>query len=177
MNKVTIYLKEKVLTRIIQYTIGLILPWWVIDLINRQIVNGYDSQFLNYKKIYRYTVGLILPWWILNILQGNQTSISTREVNSGGERSSATTNVKMKNFYCIKCGMLVQEKQLPAGKYGRCTGSSASNSAHQWRDYGYAGEYTSSCEKCGVTLNHKTSSMFSCDCIQGGVHKWHRVYN
>ena len=76
MNKLTRFLKEKVLTALIQFTIGLILPWWVIDLINSQLVEGYVGKFYNYKKIIRYTVGIILPWWTLLGFQRNKTIVS-----------------------------------------------------------------------------------------------------
>ncbi len=65
MNKLVRFLKEKVLVTVIQFTIGLMLPWWVIDLINCKLIECYESIFHNYNKFMRYSFGLILPWWTM----------------------------------------------------------------------------------------------------------------
>lgn len=94
------FLREKVLVFLIQYTIGLIFPWWLIDLVNRKLIDGYSGQFNSYNKFIRYTIGLILPWWILALLQGNKMQINTDSTESVNNPKS-----KKEVYYCKYCGI------------------------------------------------------------------------
>ena len=62
MKKVILF--KEALAMIIQYTIGLVLPWWVVDIINRNLIEGYNSKFLIYSQFNKRIIGLILPWWV-----------------------------------------------------------------------------------------------------------------
>jgi hypothetical protein len=110
---------------IIQYTIGLVLPWWVIDIINRRLIEGYGSKFLSYSKFNRWVVGLILPWWVPILLENDRRmNITTFDKEENGDSSSDLSRGMCSNhphgayggfhaiyespecnrYYCIYCG-------------------------------------------------------------------------
>lgn len=91
------FLREKVLVFLIQYTIGLLFPWWLIDFINARLIEGYSGKFTEYGKLIKYTLGLVLPWWILILLQGNKMETMT----DGTKSTSKTKEV----YFCKYCGV------------------------------------------------------------------------
>jgi len=98
----------KMIAFLIQYTVGLVLPWWLIDAINNIVIDGYLSKFSNFKKINRYTFGLILPWWTLLIFEGNkQSKIEGSDTNSLSTPSSKKESKKLK-YKCVGCGLTME---------------------------------------------------------------------
>lgn len=134
---------NKAFAWLIQYTIGLLFPWWLIDIINRSILESYDSKFLSYKKINRYTVGLIFPWWALFLVEGNKMSISTSDSRYFEKNHNQQKNKKV---YCRYCG------SSHSSVYGLTSGACRNNPSGG-RHVVYDGElkprYT--CKFCGMT--------------------------
>ena len=59
-----------ILPFLIKYTIGLLLPWWLVLILQRAVVkreyrSDYTIDNWDYNKLVLYTLGLIIPWWIL----------------------------------------------------------------------------------------------------------------
>jgi hypothetical protein len=123
MNKVILF--KDMLTIIIQYTVGLILPWWLIDFINRNLIEGYQSKFLSYSKLNRWVIGLILPWWVLILWESDKSmKITTIDTVADKHGSSGPGGGMCSNhpygayrgfhaiyesqehnkYYCIYCG-------------------------------------------------------------------------
>ena len=109
---------------IIQYTIGLVLPWWVIDIINRNMIEGYGSNFSSYSKFNRWVIGLILPWWVPVLLENDRKmkitafdkdeTDSLSDLNHGmcsnhphgayGGYHAIYESPECNRYYCIYCG-------------------------------------------------------------------------
>lgn len=53
---------------IIQYTVGLVMPWWLIDGVNDFLIDSYEERFDDYSNWHKYTYGAILPWWIMFLI-------------------------------------------------------------------------------------------------------------
>jgi len=123
----------KMIAFLIQYTIGLVLPWWLIDIINNFIINGYSSKFTNFKKINRYTFGLILPWWTLLIFEGNKQSKTEGSISSNNKQTKDDVEKKWK---CRTCGEIVTSKRYPGGNERTCFGNSRypDGTIHLWQE-------------------------------------------
>jgi len=98
----------KMIALLIQYTIGLVLPWWIIDAINSFIFDSYSSKFSSFKKINRYTIGLILPWWILLVFEGNKQSVTEGSDTSSESKSSSKGEPKKLKYKCLGCGLTME---------------------------------------------------------------------
>ena len=183
----------KVFATLIQYTIGLVLPWWLLNSINKALIESYTEKFLHFGKLHRYTYGIILPWWLLYAV-GKSNSKSQKEVINEGETSvgnmeksakmffaqkanKSERKSKEKNFYCTGCGMHVTDVRAPVEKHGKCPEKEASNWSHHWTDMGYVGKYKSSCQLCGITVYHDSQFLHSMKCFAGSKHKWKQHYN
>ncbi len=184
----------KVYSNIITYTIGLVLPWWLVDFIADGFgaIESYESKSTKYRKIHRYTYGLILPWWTLYVFNPKKKEPYEEDVEdsrlrikgSGVAASAMSESIdikesekspKEKNYYCSQCGLHVVEEKTPIGKHGKCPEKPASNWAHKWTDMGYVGKFKSTCQLCGITINHDQQSIHSMKCVKGVQHKWKRA--
>ena len=65
----------KILPALVKYSIGLVLPWWLVVIIQRSLVKSeYKNDYTIENYIYAgkfvlYTLGLIFPWWMLLALK------------------------------------------------------------------------------------------------------------
>jgi hypothetical protein len=155
MNKIVKFLKETVLTFIIQYSIGLILPWWVIDIINRSLIEGYDSKFSNYSKLGKWVIGLILPWWILVLLESDKKMSISSTTFSESDSRALSNSKNQKKYYCKFCGHSWNNISDMTGNVCECHPNGSGKGYHQ----PYEGEEKSKyyCKYCG----HSWSSISS----------------
>ncbi len=51
----------------IRFTLGLIIPWWITQIINSLVSGGAYNYQTKGAWYIKYTIGLILPWWAVGI--------------------------------------------------------------------------------------------------------------
>lgn len=75
----------KVFSTLIQYTIGLVMPWWLLNAINKGLISSYEKKFYRFSKLHRYTYGIILPWWFLFIVEVIRKQLKKESIESESE--------------------------------------------------------------------------------------------
>ena len=76
----------------------------------------------------------------------------------------------MKNYYCSKCGTLLQTEKDP-----RSQGCPAGGT-HQWRDLGEVGPLNYQCVQCGLLLKSAKDPRSGVTCkATGKPHQWNKL--